>query len=42
MKHLIYLDKFLALSDDSVACVSVKERIQYLKNERFMNGSGNK
>ena len=31
-----------ALSDDSVACVRVKERIQHLKNERFMNGSGNK
>ncbi len=41
-KELEYLDKFLALSDDSVACVRVKERIQHLKNERFMNGSGNK
>ena len=41
-KELEYLDKFLSLSDDSVACVRVKERIQYLKNERFMNGSGNK
>lgn len=38
-KEIEYLSKFLDLSDDSIACDYARQRIQHLKNERFMNGN---
>ncbi len=38
-KEIEYLSKFLDLSDDSIACSYARQRIQHLKNERFMNGN---
>jgi tetratricopeptide (TPR) repeat protein len=38
-KEIEYLTKFLDLSDDSIANSYARQRIQRLKNERFMNGN---
>ena len=38
-KEIEYLNKFIDMSDDSIACSYARQRIQHLKSERFMNGN---
>lgn len=37
-KEIEYLNQFIDMSDDSIACSYARQRIQHLKSERFMNG----
>lgn len=37
-KEMEYLSKFLDISDDSIACAYARQRIKYIKSERFMSG----